>query len=102
MRMMMKAQLDTEAASRAIQDGSMRSVLEETMGRLRPEAAYFGPEDGVRTAFVVFDMEDPSQLPSLTEPLFSKLKARISFFPVMDQNDLQKGLSQYAGAAASQ
>lgn len=97
MRMMMKLQLDTEAASRAIADGSLPQLMQDTLERLRPEAAYFGPEDGVRTAFIVFDLEDPSQIPSISEPLFSKVKARIQLFPVMDREDLQKGLQQVAG-----
>jgi hypothetical protein len=97
--MMMKVQMDTEAASRAIADGSLPQVMEQTLGQLKPEAAYFGPENGVRTAFIVFDLEDPSQLPPISEPLFSKLKANISMFPVMDREDLQKGLTQLGGGA---
>jgi len=50
MRMMMKLQMDTAAGSRAIADGSLPKLMQETMGRLQPEAAYFGPDDGVRTA----------------------------------------------------
>jgi hypothetical protein len=96
--MMMKVNLDTEAGSRAIQDGSIGQVMQEALDPLNPEAAYFGPEKGVRTAFVVFDMQDPSQLPSMTEPLFGKLKAHIEIFPVMNQEDLQKGLQQLRGA----
>jgi hypothetical protein len=99
MRMMMKMQIDTEAGSRAIADGSLPQLMQETLGRLEPEAAYFGPEDGIRTAFIVFDLEDPSQLPALTEPLFSKLKANIQMFPVMDREDLQKGLGRLGGGA---
>jgi hypothetical protein len=99
MRMMMKMQLDTEAGSRAIADGSLPQLMQETLGRLEPEAAYFGPEDGIRTAFIVFDLKDPSQLPALTEPLFSKLKANIQMFPVMDREDLQKGLGRLSGGA---
>jgi hypothetical protein len=72
--------------------------MQETLGALRPEAAYFGPENGVRTAFIVFDMQDPSQLPAVTEPLFSKVKATLEMFPVMNQEDLQKGLQQLSGA----
>ena len=41
MRMMMKVQMDTEAASRAIADGSLPQVMGETLRRLNPEAAYF-------------------------------------------------------------
>ena len=96
MRMMMKVQMDTEAGSKAVADGSLPQLMQEMMGRLEPEAAYFGPEDGMRTAFIVFDMKDPSQLPALSEPFFSKLKANIKYFPVMDREALQKGLQQIA------
>lgn len=99
MRMMMKVKMDTEAGSRAIQDGSLPQMMQETLGTLQPEAAYFGPENGVRTAFIVFDLQDPSQLPALTEPLFSTTKATVEVFPVMDREDLQKGLQQIAGGA---
>ncbi len=99
MRMMMKVKMDTEAASRAIQDGSLPQVMQETLGELQPEAAYFGPENGVRTAFIVFDLQDPSQLPVVSEPLFRTMKATVEMFPVMDREDLQKGLQQVAGGA---
>lgn len=99
MRMMMKMQMDTEAASRAIAEGSLPQLMQETLDQLKPEAAYFGPENGIRTAFIVFDLQDPSQLPPISEPLFSKLKANIQMFPVMDREDLQKGLGQLAGGA---
>lgn len=94
--MMMKVQVDTEAGSRSIADGSLPRLMQTTLAQLKPEAAYFGPENGTRTAFIVFDLEDPSQLPSITEPLFSTLKAKVQMFPVMDQADLQKGLEQLA------
>jgi hypothetical protein len=98
MRTLMKVKMDTEAGTRAIADGSLPQLMQETLGALRPEAAYFGPENGVRTAFIVFDMQDPSQLPSITEPLFSTVKATVEMFPVMNQEDLQKGLQQLSGA----
>jgi len=96
MRMMMKVQIDTEAGSKAIADGSLPQLLQDMMGRVNAESAYFGPDDGVRTAFIVFDLQDPSQLPPLTEPLFSKVKANVKMFPVMNREDLQKGLQQIA------
>lgn len=98
MRTMMKIAIDTEAGSRAIEDGSIQAIMQDTLAPLNPEAAYFGPEHGVRTAWVVFDMQDPSQLPALTERLFRKPKANVQIFPVMNQEDLQKGLQQLGGS----
>lgn len=94
MRMMMKARLDTAAASKAIQEGRLAAVMQSTMEKLNPEAAYFGPHGGGRTAFIIFQMDDPSRLPALTEPLLAELNARIEIFPVMDRADLERGLSE--------
>jgi hypothetical protein len=94
MRTMMKVKLDTEAGSKEVAEGSLPQLMQETLERLQPEAAYFGPEDGVRTAFIIFDLKDPSDLPSISEPLFSRLKATVEMFPVMDRDDLQKGIQK--------
>jgi len=91
-RTLLKVQIDTAAGSKAIADGSLQKVMASTMERLNPEAAYFGPEDGVRTAFIIFDLEHPSQIPSISEPLFSTMNAKLTFMPVMNREDLQKGL----------
>ncbi len=93
MRMMLKARMDTEAASRAIQEGRMPTVMQSMMETLKPEAAYFGPDCGQRTAFIIFQMDDPSQLPAISEPFFSEFNARVEIFPVMDKDDLERGLS---------
>jgi Domain of unknown function (DUF3303) len=93
MRMMLKAQMDTATASRAIQEGRMPTAMQSMMEMLKPEAAYFGPEGGHRTAFIIFEMDDPSQLPAISEPLFSEFGAHVEVFPVMDRNDLERGLS---------
>jgi len=34
------------------------------------DTCYFSPEDGHRGAYIVFDMQDPSQMPVISEPLF--------------------------------
>jgi len=97
MRMMMKAKMDTAATTKAIQAGRMPQVMQSTLEQLKPEAAYFGPDGGVRTAFIVFDMNDPSQLPSISETLFSEFNATVEIFPVMDRDDLERGLSAIGG-----
>jgi hypothetical protein len=70
------------------------AVIQQTAERWRPEGMYFTTFDGRRTAYLVFDMADASDLPPFAEPFFSELNADVQIAPVMDGDDLQKGLSQ--------
>lgn len=98
MRMLLKFQFDTAAASRAIEDGSMARINEKMFTQMQPEAAYFAIEDGVRTGYVVFDLADPAQIPAIAEPLFSAVNSKLTLIPVMNTDDLMKGLQQAAEA----
>lgn len=93
MRMMLKAQMDTAAATKSLEEGRMPAVMQSLMEQLKPEAAYFGPDGGIRTAFIIFQMDDSAQMPAIAEPLFSEFNARVEIFPVMDREDLERGLS---------
>ncbi len=55
---------------------------------------YFTTLDGRRTAYMVFDLPDPSDTPPFAEPFFTELDADVQLAPVMNVDDLQKGLSQ--------
>jgi hypothetical protein len=92
MRTLMKVQMDTEAASEAIRNGTMQATLESVMEQLNLEAAYFTAEGGQRTAYIVFDLREPSQIPSIAEPLFQPLKAKIDMSPVMNAEDVRVGI----------
>ncbi|MFI7295335.1 DUF3303 family protein [Streptomyces sp. NPDC050121] len=94
MRMLLKASFDTEKANEAIRNGTLTKLIQESMEQIKPEAAYFTADHGKRTAYVVFDMQDSSQMPVLSEPFFLNLDAEISYTPVMNMEDVQKGLSQ--------
>jgi hypothetical protein len=94
MRVMLKAQFDTEKGNELINDGKMAGMIKDVIDRVKPEAAYFLPDDGQRTAYLFFDMEDSSRLPVIAEPLFTGGNAKVTCTPVMNLDDLQKGLSQ--------
>ncbi|MBC9729954.1 hypothetical protein [Streptomyces sp. TRM68367] len=94
MRTLLRARLDTERGSEAIRSGKMPELIKETLDKIKPEAAYFGPDEGRRTMFLVFDLADPSQIPSIAEPLFLNFGAELEWTPVMNLDDVQKGLSQ--------
>ena len=46
MRMMLRWTVPVEKGNQMVNDGSMASVIESLMERLKPEAAYFFPEGG--------------------------------------------------------
>jgi hypothetical protein len=94
MRVLLKVHLNTEAASQALQDGTLPQIMQSAVDRLQPEAAYFGPEDGMRTAYFFFDLKDPAQLPGIVEPFFQKLSAKIECTPVMNFEDVQAGMRE--------
>lgn len=61
------------------------------MEDLKPEAAYFTDVDGARGGIFIVNMDDASQLPAMSEPLFHALNATIQAHVVMTPEDLQRG-----------
>lgn len=97
MRVLLKVQIPGAKGTAALQDGSLQRTMEEFMNAVHPEAAYFSPEGGLRSAFLVFDMQDSSDMPRLLEPFFTALEAKIELTPVMNADDLRAGLQRLAG-----
>ena len=97
MRTLLKVNIPVEQGNKAILDGSLPKIIQTTMDRLKPEAAYFTTNEGKRTAFFVFDLKDASDIPPIAEPFFMGLNAAIEFSPVMTAEDLKKGLMGMAG-----
>lgn len=94
MRTMLKIQMPAAAANAAIKDGRLAKVLSSTLERLKPEAAYFTTMDGDRGGFIVFDLQHPSDIPSICEPFFHDLGAKVELSPVMTSEDVQTGLAK--------
>jgi hypothetical protein len=97
MRMLLRATMDTEKSTELLQSGRMQETLQIAMDRMQPEASYFYTDDGRRTALFIFDMQDSSQLPPVGEPFLTEGGATLYVTPVMNQDDLQKGLQQAFG-----
>ena len=96
MRMLLVAQPNVDKGSEAIANGEMAKTIQAQVELLKPEAAYFAPVRGQRTAIMVFDLDDPAQLPKISEPLF-KMGATVEIVPAMNLEDLQRGLSSIGG-----
>jgi hypothetical protein len=91
---MAKISMPTGPGNRAINDGTIGKLMQGAADRWRPEAMYFTTFDGQRTAYMVFDMADPSDMPVFAEPFFAGLEADVEVAPAMNAQDLQKGLAQ--------
>lgn len=94
--MMLKFSMENELGNEAIKSGKMTKVLMKLMETIKPEAAYFGLSDGLRTGFIFFDLKENSDVPMIAEPLFMELGAEIELQPVMTPQDVQAGLEKAA------
>ncbi|HET7231839.1 MAG TPA: hypothetical protein VFJ16_17640 [Longimicrobium sp.] len=92
MRTLMKVTVPVEHGNAGIRDGRLPRTIEGMLDQLKPEAAYFYAEHGQRAALMVFDLQDPSQIPTIAEPLFQELNAAVEFSPVMVADELRRGL----------
>ena len=97
MRMMLKFTLPVESSNAKITDGSLGKTMESILTKLKPETAYFTPLEGKRAGMIFFDMTDPSQIVESVEPFFLNLNASTELVPVMNADDLRKGLAKVAG-----
>lgn len=94
MRMLLKAQIPTAVGNEMIKSGAMSKIMESAIAALKPEAAYFTLDEGDRTCFYYFDMQQSSQIPPLIESFFMDLNAKVTLQPVMNADDLRIGLSE--------
>ena len=94
MRMMLKVSIPVEAGNRGIKEGILPKTVMEFVELMKPEACYFTPADGKRTAFFFFDLKDPTMLPTAVEPFFENLNADIEMSPAMNLDDMRVGVDK--------
>lgn len=96
MRVLVSIHIPVEAGNAAIKNGTLGATIQKFMETWKPEAAYFGPHDGMRHGFMVIDMTDSSQIPAIADVFFQAFDADVEIIPVMNAEDLKKGLAQIA------
>ncbi|HVV48138.1 MAG TPA: hypothetical protein VHO06_00625 [Polyangia bacterium] len=94
MRTLLKVTVPVEAGNKAVRDGSMQQIIQATVERIRPEAVYFVEQGGERCGFFFFDLKDVTDIPTIGEPIFQALNARLELSPAMNPQDLQAGLGK--------
>jgi hypothetical protein len=93
MRMLLRVSIPVETGNALAKAGTLGSTIERIVTDLKPEAAYFFADDsGNRSASIVFDLKETSQIPVVAEPWFLALNAQVSLRPVMNAQDLGAAL----------
>jgi hypothetical protein len=90
MRFLLKVSIPMDRGNETIRDGSLPRYVQSILEEQKPEAAYFTEIDGLRSGFIVVNIQDPSQIPAIAEPWFLAFNARVEFHPAMTARDLMK------------
>jgi len=88
MRMLLKVTIPVESGNAAVRAGALGTTIQKILADLKPEAVYFAEDEGVRTGYIFFDMQKPSDLPAIAEPWFLAFNAKITVRPAMTPADL--------------
>jgi hypothetical protein len=91
---MMKVSIPVESGNKGVKEGLLPKTVTEFVDRVKPEACYFTAEGGKRTAYFIFDLKDPTLIPSVAEPFFMHLLADINMSPVMNLEDMKSGVEK--------
>jgi hypothetical protein len=98
--MLLRVSIPVETGNTAAKNGTLDKTIQKILAGLKPEAAYFfADDDGQRSASVIFDMKDTSEIPAIVEPWFLAFNAQVSLRPIMNAADLEKGAPAIANAA---
>lgn len=97
MRTMIRFSFPVDAGNELVSSGRIGKVFQSLMEDLKPEAAYFFPENGQRGGLFVVNMVDSSDLANYLERVWIGIKADVTVMPVMNGEDLQKGLKNIQG-----
>jgi hypothetical protein len=90
MRFLLKVNIPVESGNAAAKTGKLGTTIQSILADLKPEASYFTDNNGQRAGFIVFEMQDASQIPAIAEPWFLAFNASIEIHPVMVPDDLAK------------
>ena len=90
MKYIMKVRMSIERGNAALSDPQFGHKMNDLLTEIKAEAAYFSTINGQRGAYIVVNINDPSEIPAIAEPFFLWLNADIDWLPVMKPEDLGK------------
>ena len=92
MRVLIRTIFPNEAGTKAVRDPNFLKNIQAFIDNYKAEAAYFTPSNGDRSANFIIDMPSSDMMATIAEPFF-EMGARVEMQPIMNFEDLRKGLS---------
>ena len=88
MRMLMIVRIPHEPFNTLVKEGTAGRIIRKILDDLQPESIYFTEQGGTRGAVAVINVDDPSRIPSFSEPFFLNFNADCEFRIAMSPDDL--------------
>lgn len=92
MRLMLRFTIPVERGNETAKDGTLGAAIDALIEQTNPEAAYFTLEAGERAGMIFFEVDDQARLTEINEPFFAATDAAIEIVPVLNADDLRRGL----------
>src|SRR5687767_5163111 len=70
MRFLIRTRIPTESGNKMVKDPDFLRKLEDYINKVKPEASYFMPIEGQRSAAFIVNANSNDQLPAMVEPLY--------------------------------
>jgi hypothetical protein len=93
--MLVTVRFPHEPFNTLVRKGTAGEIMGKIFASIKPEAVYFTELEGRRSAVLIVDLENASQIPALAEPWFLNFQADCRLHPVMSPEDLNSaGLAE--------
>ncbi|WP_223490044.1 panthothenate synthetase [Pseudomonas sp. A-RE-19] len=89
MKMLLMVEFPHEPFNALVRSGKVGEIMNRVLETIKPEAAYFTEQDGMRGGIFLIDIEDPSEIPGYAEPFFLNFQANCKLRVVMSPQNLQ-------------
>lgn len=90
MKMLLTVEFPHEPFNSYVRDGKVGEIIRRILESIKPEAAYFTEQDGMRSGIFLINVQDSSEIPAFAEPFFLNFEASCKFRLAMSPEDLQK------------
>jgi hypothetical protein len=90
MKMLLTVEFPHEPFNALVRAGKVGEIIGRILESIKPEAAYFTEQDGMRGGIFLINVQDSFEIPSFAEPFFLNFQANCKFRLVMSPQDLQR------------